>query len=170
LQAPSRAASVPSVQPAPANLFTPAPQPASAQPPAPGPTPAPASGPSPAPSPSPTPQTSTGSKSATAQSERAVAPAESRTISGGVLNSKALNLPKPSYPAAAKQGGVYGLVVVAVTVDERGRVTEAKAVSGPILLHTAAVTAARQARFSPTTLSGAPVKVTGTISYNFIRQ
>ncbi|HYE14280.1 MAG TPA: energy transducer TonB, partial [Pyrinomonadaceae bacterium] len=88
-------------------------------------------------------------------------------VSGGVLNSKAVALPRPVYPPAAKSVGVYGKVVVEVTINEEGKVVEARAVSGHTLLRAAAVTAARQARFSPATLSGQPVKVTGTISYNF---
>ncbi|MDT7778715.1 MAG: hypothetical protein QOC99_1227, partial [Acidobacteriota bacterium] len=35
-------------------------------------------------------------------------------------------------------------------------------------LQQAAVAAARQARFSPTLLSGQPVKVSGVITYNFM--
>ncbi|WP_352431480.1 energy transducer TonB [Pyrinomonas sp.] len=49
-----------------------------------------------------------------------------------------------------------------------GRVISARAVSGPTLLHEAAVAAARQARFTPTLLSGQPVKVSGVITYNFV--
>jgi hypothetical protein len=37
-------------------------------------------------------------------------------------------------------------------------------------LQAVAVAAARQARFSPTKLSGQPVKVTGVIQYNFVAQ
>ena len=59
------------------------------------------------------------------------------------------------------------MVVVQVTVDEEGKVISASAVSGHPLLRQAAVQAAYQARFSPTLLSGQPVKVTGTITYNF---
>jgi TonB family protein len=54
-----------------------------------------------------------------------------------------------------------------VTVDETGKVISATASSGPPALRDAAVAAARQARFSPTKLSGAPVKVVGLINYNF---
>jgi protein TonB len=46
-------------------------------------------------------------------------------------------------------------------------VTSAKAVSGDPLLQAAAVAAAREAKFSPTTLSGQPVKVSGVLTYNF---
>jgi Ca-activated chloride channel family protein len=88
-------------------------------------------------------------------------------VSGGVLNGKALSLPKPDYPATARAAGASGLVVVEVTVDETGKVIAAHALSGPSMLRLAAVAAARQARFAPTKLSGQPVKVTGTITYNF---
>jgi periplasmic protein TonB len=91
-------------------------------------------------------------------------------ISGGVLNGKALSLPKPTYPAIAKQAHASGTVVVQVTISESGSVISASAMSGHPLLRAAAVAAARGARFSPTKLSGQPVKVTGVITYNFVAQ
>ena len=86
-------------------------------------------------------------------------------ISGGVLNSKAIYLPVPEVPS----GDATGVVLVAVVVDEQGSVIEARAVSGPSHLHAAAVNAARLARFSPTLLMGEPVRVSGTLSYNFVK-
>jgi protein TonB len=91
-------------------------------------------------------------------------------ISGGVLNGKAISLPKPAYPAIARQAHASGTVVVQVTIDENGNVVSAAAVSGHPLLRGVAVQAARGARFSPTKLSGQPVKVTGVITYNFVAQ
>jgi periplasmic protein TonB len=91
-------------------------------------------------------------------------------ISGGVLNGKAISLPKPAYPAIARQAHASGTVVVQVTIDENGAVISARAVSGHPLLQAVAVGAARGARFSPTKLSGQPVKVTGVITYNFVAQ
>lgn len=92
----------------------------------------------------------------------------SRTpISGGVLNGKAKSLPKPPYPATARAARASGTVVVQVTVDETGKVTSARAVSGHALLQAAAVQAAYQARFEPTKLSGQPVKINGVITYTF---
>ena len=88
-------------------------------------------------------------------------------ISGGVLNGKAINLPKPPYPPVARAAKAAGTVVVQVTVDENGNVTAARAVSGHPLLQAAATAAARQAKFNPTKLSGQPVKVTGVITYQF---
>jgi protein TonB len=58
-------------------------------------------------------------------------------------------------------------VIVQVLVDETGNVISAHATSGHPLLQAAAVAAARQAKFAPTSLMGEPVKVTGVLSYNF---
>ena len=91
-------------------------------------------------------------------------------ISGGVLNGKAISLPKPAYPPIAKAAHASGTVTVQVTIDENGNVISAHAVSGHPLLQAVAVAAARSARFSPTKLSGQPVKVTGVITYNFVAQ
>ncbi len=91
-----------------------------------------------------------------------------KTVSGGVLNGKATSLPKPAYPAAAKAVRASGSVSVQVLIDENGRVVSASAVSGHPLLRQAAVSAAQGARFSPTLLSGQPVKVSGVITYNFV--
>ena len=91
-------------------------------------------------------------------------------VSGGVLNGKAISLPKPGYPAIAKAAHASGTVVVQVLIDENGNVVSANAVSGHPLLIQAAVSAARSAKFSPTKLSGQPVKVTGVIQYNFVAQ
>jgi periplasmic protein TonB len=90
-----------------------------------------------------------------------------RPVSGGVLNGQAINLPKPDYPDTARRMRATGLVVVEVVVDVSGRVISAKATTGPALLREAAERAAMQARFTPALLSGQPVKVSGTINYNF---
>jgi len=85
-------------------------------------------------------------------------------ISGGVLNGKAIYLPAPEMPPGEKPG----VVMVQILVDEQGSVIDAKAVSGPPNLQPSAVIAARLARFLPTVLSGEPVKVSGTLAYNFV--
>ena len=86
-------------------------------------------------------------------------------IAGGMLNGKAIYLPLPEVPA----GEATGVVLVQVLVDEQGSVIDAKAVSGPQHLQVPAVNAARLARFQPTLLAGEPVRVSGTLSYSFIR-
>ena len=90
-------------------------------------------------------------------------------VSAGVLNGKAISLPKPDYPPDARAAGTEGVVVIQVTVDEQGNVTEAHVISGPKQLQDVSVSAALQAKFSPTLLSGEPVKVVGVLVYNFGR-
>lgn len=97
-------------------------------------------------------------------------PRKRRPISGGVLNGKAITLPKPEYPAEAREAKAGGNVVVQITIDESGIVSDAKAVSGHPLLLQAAINAALQARFTPTSLMGEPVKVSGVIVYSFPKQ
>jgi TonB family protein len=87
-----------------------------------------------------------------------------------LLNGEALSLPKPPYPAIAKQLRIQGAVNVQVVISETGKVISAKAVSGNAALTAAATQAALQARFSPTILGDQPVKVSGIITYNFVMQ
>ena len=107
---------------------------------------------------------------ANAPARQVVAKAPVKPISGGVLNGKATTLPMPTYPPAARSARVSGLVVVEVVIDGSGKVISAKATTGHSLLQAAAVQAAQQARFTPTLLSGQPVKISGVINYNFALQ
>ena len=91
-------------------------------------------------------------------------------VAGGVLNGKAIYKPQPTYPPVAKAARASGLVAVQIVVDESGQVIQAEAISGHPLLRQACVDAAMQSRFSPTRLSGQPVKVSGVITYNFVLQ
>ncbi len=97
------------------------------------------------------------------------APRSHPAVSGGVLNGNALSLPPPVYPEAARRMGFVGVVEVEVTIDENGKVVSAKAISGPMMLRDSAVQAALRAKFTPSKLSGQPVKITGKIVYNFKR-
>ena len=90
-----------------------------------------------------------------------------KPVSGGVLNGTAVYLPPPTYPEAAKRMRAAGVVAVDVVLDETGKVVAATASSGPAILRDAAVQAALKAKFSPTKLSGQPVKVSGVINYKF---
>jgi len=88
-------------------------------------------------------------------------------VTGGVVNGKAKFLPKPIYPAAAKSVKATGAVNVQVMIDETGNVVSAKAVDGHPLLRMEADKAERNAKFSPTLLTGQAVKVSGIIVYKF---
>jgi len=95
----------------------------------------------------------------------------SDTQIGTVLNGKALSLPKPDYPEAAREHQLAGRVIVKVTIDETGRVISAKDMcGGPPYLSEASIKSAYGARFSPTIISGKPIQVTGVIQYNFVNR
>lgn len=87
---------------------------------------------------------------------------------GGVLNGMALRLPRPSYPEEARAARVSGKVKVKVVIDETGKVIRACGMSGHALLIRQSEIAAYGAIFTPTLLSGMPVKVTGIITYNYV--
>lgn len=99
------------------------------------------------------------------QNQQQQQPKQRGPISGGVLNGKAIYLPLPELPPGERAG----VVMVQVLIDESGGVIDAKPMSGPPNLHALAVNAARLARFGQTLLSGEPVKVSGTLTYNFVR-
>ena len=86
---------------------------------------------------------------------------------GGILNGKALELPKPKYSEEAKRVHATGQVQVKVIVDEKGQVISAEAMFGPEALRAAAVDAAKRARFAPTVVDGITVKVVGILTYDF---
>jgi len=89
-------------------------------------------------------------------------------VDGGILNSKALELPPPIYPAEARKTRAAGQVQVKVLVDETGHVMTADAIFGPSTLRMAAIDAARKARFEPLVIGGSAVKVSGIINYDFV--
>jgi TonB family protein len=96
--------------------------------------------------------------------------AKASSISAGVLNGKAISLPNATYPEIARAARAEGDVIVQITIDEQGNVTDAQASWGHPLLQAAAVKAARQAKFKPTYLQGVPVTVKGQLVYNFVIQ
>lgn len=89
------------------------------------------------------------------------------SIENEVLSARVISLPRPTYPAEAREAKVAGAVRVLTTVDEQGNVVEAEAISGSPMLQAAAVEAAKQAKFEPLVTNGRPVKTKSVISYNF---
>jgi len=89
----------------------------------------------------------------------------------GLLNGRALRLPKPDYPAEARAHGLSGTVFISVLLDEKGNVIKARGVCGgdPVLTG-ASLGSARGAKFSATLFNGTPIQATGIITYRYIRQ
>ena len=133
----------------------------------PTPTPSPSAPPSSAASPAASKSTPPASETAKTSQSQTAKPIRDIPFNAGVINGKAISLPKPQYPSNARTMRAEGLVTVEVLLDEEGKVLSAKAVDGNVALRQAAINAARLARFSPTLLAGQPVKVTGVITYKF---
>lgn len=89
-------------------------------------------------------------------------------IKQGVVNGKAKKLAMPAYPQSARDRKAQGIVSVRITIDESGKVTNARVVCGHKDLHGVSLDAAKKSKFTPTLVNGKPVKVTGTILYNFV--
>lgn len=85
-----------------------------------------------------------------------------------VLNSEASYLEAPKYPKAAQAVKASGIVYVKITIDEKGDIESAQAVSGHPLLRPAAIEAAKKAKFKPTVIDEKPVKVSGFLIYSFV--
>src|SRR5215510_5731339 len=94
-------------------------------------------------------------------------PAKAVRHSPGVVMGSAIKKVEPTYPSPARSAGQSGTVKVEVSINERGDVTSARALSGPALLQNAAVNAARAWKFKASTLGGVPVTTTTTIVFNF---
>jgi TonB family protein len=99
--------------------------------------------------------------------ERADKNSPSEPVNKGVLQGVAIYRVQPDYPIEARKYRVHGSVLVQVVVDQCGRVITAKGVNGHVELVSAALRAAKKWRFAPTRLGGRPVKVIGTITFNF---
>jgi len=88
-------------------------------------------------------------------------PAQTRRDNSSLTNTYKVNA---VYPEAAKREGIQGLVAVEITVNEKGEVTEARAVGGNEKLRQAAVDVAKQFRFS----NGSGKTVVATVSFDFV--
>ena len=83
------------------------------------------------------------------------------------VRPRVLKSVKASYTPVARAARVSGIVVVSVLIDERGEISQAKAVSGHELLILPALRAARQCLFAPTLRYGVPIKVRTPLEFSF---
>ncbi len=96
-----------------------------------------------------------------------VAPAVPLPVGGDVKAAHLLSATPPTYPTLAKTQRIQGAVLVDALVDASGRVSAMKVVSGPVLLHQAAMDALRQWKYQPATLDGKPVPMHLTVTVQF---
>ncbi len=93
----------------------------------------------------------------------------SKCLTVGIANDKAINLPKPPlgnivHPRhlRLKETQIVGVVII---VDENGNVINAKAVSGHPALRSFCESAARYAKFAPSFINSAPIRVKALLIY-----
>jgi TonB family protein len=95
------------------------------------------------------------------------APAAPLPVGGDVKQAELISKVSPIYPALAKNQHVSGNVMVDALIDANGKVTTMKVVSGPTLLHQAAMDALKQWKYRPATLDGKPVAMHLTVTLQF---
>jgi TonB family protein len=94
-------------------------------------------------------------------------PAAPKPIGGKVEMARLISSTPPVYPPLARSQGVEGDVTLDALIDETGRVTRIKTISGPILLQDAAAAAVRQWKYEPATLDGKAVPIHLTVTVKF---
>jgi protein TonB len=87
------------------------------------------------------------------------APAPASPKGGQLQQPKLISSVAAMYPAVAKSDQVQGDVAVDVLVDETGKVSETKVISGPPVLQHAAMDSVRHWKYEPARLNGQPIAV-----------
>jgi periplasmic protein TonB len=95
------------------------------------------------------------------------APVEPLPVGGDVRPAKLLSSVPPVYSSLARSQHVTGDVKIDALIDANGHVTSTKVISGPTLLHQAAVDALRKWKYQPATLDGEPVPMHLTVTLQF---
>jgi TonB family protein len=95
------------------------------------------------------------------------APTAPVVVGGDVKPAKLISSVPPVYPALAKTERVSGDVTVDALIDANGRVTTMKILSGPTLLHQAAMDALKQWKYRPAMLDGKAVSMHLSVTIQF---
>lgn len=88
-------------------------------------------------------------------------------VGGNIVTPTRMHDVRPVTPETALQAGIRGVVILEIVVAPDGTVSDAKVLRSIPLLDQAAIDAARQWRYTPTLLNGAPVPVIMTVTVNF---
>jgi len=91
-------------------------------------------------------------------------------IGGDVANANLISSVAPTYPPRAREARTQGVVLLQVTIDKTGSVSDARVISGDPLLNEAALSAVRQWRYKPISMTGEPIVAITTVTVNFVVQ
>jgi TonB family protein len=86
---------------------------------------------------------------------------------GDIAPPKLLKRVEPVYPEAARKDGIQGTVILYVTTDEEGRVTQVKVLKSIPALDKAAIDAVRQWQYEPYIEAGKPKPVSFSVTVSF---
>lgn len=81
--------------------------------------------------------------------------------------AKLLSSVHPVYPTAAKESNIQGSVTISANVDATGKVTGARALTGPFLLREAAINSVKRWKYSPALVNGSPAASLVVVSVEF---
>ncbi len=98
------------------------------------------------------------------------APAAPLPVGGDVKPAQLIKSVPPEYPAIAKSQHVSGKVQIDALIDAAGNVASVKVLSGPTLLHRAALDAVKQWKYKPAMLDGDPTSMHLTVMVEFRAQ
>jgi protein TonB len=73
----------------------------------------------------------------------------------------------PAFPELALRTRASGTVVLDLQIDEQGKVVKATAISGPVIFHSAAITAALKWRYKPASIGGVSVRSQSRVTMDF---
>jgi protein TonB len=88
-------------------------------------------------------------------------------VGGDVKAARLLSSVSPAYPQLARTQRLSGDIKIDALIGVHGRVSAMKVISGPALLHQAAMDALRQWKYQPATLNGQPMAMHLTVTVQF---
>ena len=100
-------------------------------------------------------------------SKQPVAPAVPLPVGGDVTPAHLIASTAPAYPSLAKAQHIEGAVRIDALIEANGKVSSMKVMSGPVLLHQAAMEALKQWKYQPATLDGKAVPMHLTVTVQF---
>jgi protein TonB len=88
-------------------------------------------------------------------------------VGGDLKQARLLKSVSPIYPPTARAQNVSGDVKIDALIDANGNVGSVKIISGPALLHQAALDAVKQWKYEPAQLNGKPTPVHVAVTVHF---
>lgn len=88
-------------------------------------------------------------------------------VGGDVKQARLISSVAPVYPQLARNQRLSGDVVIDALVDVHGNVSTMKVISGPAMLHQAAMDALRQWKYQPATLNGQAMAMHLSVTVQF---